>query len=152
MTVITSVDSGGQPAGFACQAFAALSLDPPLVVFCPSRASATWRVIASSGHFTANVLAASQTDVARAFGRSGGDKFAGLSWSVGVTGAPVLDGVLTWAACTVEAVHDGGDHHVVIGRIAELGDVAPGEPLLFYRGGYGLNPNLPDWPAPDAWL
>lgn len=48
VTVITTVD-GGRPAGYACQAFAALSLTPPLVLFCPSRSSATWPVIQRAG-------------------------------------------------------------------------------------------------------
>jgi 3-hydroxy-9,10-secoandrosta-1,3,5(10)-triene-9,17-dione monooxygenase reductase component len=64
----------------------------------------------------------------------------------------VLDGTLTWAACTVENVHDGGDHHVVIGRITELGDVTTGEPLLFYRGRYGLTDDLPLWPRDGDWI
>jgi hypothetical protein len=56
VTVITTVGPGGRPHGFTCQSFAALSLDPPLVLFCPSRASATWPRIARAGHFCANVL------------------------------------------------------------------------------------------------
>jgi 3-hydroxy-9,10-secoandrosta-1,3,5(10)-triene-9,17-dione monooxygenase reductase component len=158
VTVITTSEDG-KPAGFACQAFAALSLDPPLLLFCPSRSSATWQTVARTGHFTANVLSDAQRDVARTFGLRGADKFADVPWSVGVTGDPVLTGVLTWAACTVEAVHDGGDHHVVIGRVAELGEVEPGEPLLFYRGRYGLADGPPEvvdtllaWPRHADWM
>jgi 3-hydroxy-9,10-secoandrosta-1,3,5(10)-triene-9,17-dione monooxygenase reductase component len=135
--VITTLDDDG-PCGFACQAFAALSLDPPLVLFCPGRLSGTWQRIARSGHFCANILAASQQDIARAFGTRGtADKFAGVPWSLSESGAPVLDGVLTWAACTVCDVHEAGDHYVVIGSVTELGPTRPGEPLLFYRGRYG---------------
>jgi 3-hydroxy-9,10-secoandrosta-1,3,5(10)-triene-9,17-dione monooxygenase reductase component len=114
VTVITTVDPGGRPHGFTCQSFAALSLDPPLVLFCPSRASATWPRIARAGHFCANVLTAGQRDLARAFGTAGADKFAGVTWSPSSSGAPVLAGVLTWAGCEVETVHEGGDHHVVL--------------------------------------
>ena len=99
---------GESEAGFACQSFAALSLDPPLVLFCPSRSSATWPVIARAGHFCANVLTAGQRDLARVFGTAGVDKFAGVRWSPSPSGAPVLAGVLTWAGCAVEAVHAGG--------------------------------------------
>jgi 3-hydroxy-9,10-secoandrosta-1,3,5(10)-triene-9,17-dione monooxygenase reductase component len=174
VTVITTVDSDGSPAGFACQAFAALSLDPPLVVFCPSRTSSTWRVIERSGHFAANVLAASQRDLARVFGApaasanagspgpAGGDKFAGVAWSASASGAPVLGGALAWVACTLDAVHDGGDHLIVTGRVTEIGDVSPGEPLLFYRGRYGVAvqpegpPEVVDtllaWPRHSDWM
>src|ERR1700678_2732337 len=105
ITVITALDDDG-PSGFACQAFGALSLEPPLVLFCPGRSSATWQRIARSGHFCANILTASQRELARVFGTSGGDKFAGVPWSVSASGAAVLDGVLTWVACTVCDVHE----------------------------------------------
>ena len=77
VTVITTCGPNG-PAGFACQAFAALSLDPPLVLFCPSRTSATWPVIERAGRFCANVLADGQQELARRFGTRGADKFAGV--------------------------------------------------------------------------
>jgi len=135
VTVITTADGAG-PAGFACQSFAALSLDPLLVLFCPSRSSATWPRIAAAGHFCANVLAAGQRELARVFGTSGPDKFAGVRWSPSSSGAPVLDGAITWLGCTVEDVHEAGDHYVVLGRVTELGACRGGQPLLFYRGRY----------------
>jgi len=161
VTVITTLDDDG-PAGFACQAFAALSLEPPLVLFCPALVSQTWRRIAQTGHFCANVLGAEQRELARVFGTAAQDKFTGVSWSPCGSGAPVLDGVLTWAGCTVLDVHPAGDHHVVIGQVAELGECRPGEPLLFYRGRYGtLGPTegppevvdtLLSWSRHDDWI
>ena len=146
VTVITTVDGDGSPCGFACQSFAALSLDPPLVLFCPSRSSATWPRIARAGHFCANVLTTAQRELARIFGTPGGDKFAGVAWSPSSSGAPVLAGVLTWVGCEVEAVHEAGDHHVVLGRVVELGPCGAEQPLLFYRGRYGV----PDAASADA--
>jgi len=161
VTVITTADERG-PAGFACQSFAALSLEPPLVLFCPSRSSATWARIAATGHFCANVLTEGQRDLARAFGTAGADKFAGVPWSPSASGAPVLGGVLTWAGCVVEAVHEAGDHHVVLGRVTELGPCRAGQPLLFYRGRYGVPaaaegpPEVVDtllaWPRHADWI
>ena len=147
VTVITAVGEAG-PAGFACQAFAALSLVPPLVLFCPGRSSVTWPVIARAGSFCANVLADGQQELARKFGVSGGDKFAGVRWSPSPSGAPVLDGALTWVDCTVEAVHEAGDHHLVVGRVTGLGECRAGQPLLFFRGRYAAtDPRLADGPA-----
>ncbi|SRR5581483_1075202 len=163
VTIITTADAAG-PAGFACQAFAALSLDPPLVLFCPSKTSATWPRIAASGVFCVNVLDAGQRELARVFGASGADKFAGVGWAPAASGAPVLDGVLAWAGCEVVQVHDAGDHHVVMGRVTELGECPPGEPLLFYRGRYGVTaasqaeepPEVVDtilaWPDHADWI
>lgn len=137
VTIITTADEAG-PAGFACQAFAALSLEPPLVLFCPSKTSATWPRVATAGVFCVNVLDAGQRELARVFGTSGADKFAGVGWAPCASGAPVLDGVLAWAGCEVVGTHDAGDHYIVTGRVAELGECQPGEPLLFYRGRYGV--------------
>jgi len=158
VAVITGYD-GVAPAGFACQSFAALSLDPPLVLFCPSRNSRTWPVIAASGHFAVNVLANGQRDISTAFGSPGTDKFAGLDWSPAPSGAPLLAGALTWIDCVLETVHDAGDHHVVVGRVTALGDICDERPLLFHRGRYTVTEPVPDgladmlsWPGPDGWL
>lgn len=135
VTVVTSMD-GSEPVGFACQSFSSLSLDPPLVLFCPSRTSRTWARIQRTGYFGVNVLAEDQREVSRRFGRPGADRFAGLGWAPSPNGAPIIDGVLTWVDCVMEAVHGAGDHFVVIGRVTDLGPQGDGRPLLFYRGSY----------------
>jgi 3-hydroxy-9,10-secoandrosta-1,3,5(10)-triene-9,17-dione monooxygenase reductase component len=161
VTVVTALD-GAVPVGFACQAFAALSLEPPLVLFCPGRLSRSWPVIERAGWFCVNVLTQAQREISTIFGRSGVDKFASVSWTPAPSGAPVLDGVLTWIDCSVEMVHDAGDHFVVIGRVAALGEHRDERPLLFYRGGYtatepagpapGILDNLITWSRHDDWI
>ena len=164
VTVVTSLDGNGAPVGFACQAFAALSLDPPLVLFCPSKSSSTWPQIERSGRFCVNVLADEQRELSRVFGRSGADKFAGVRWSPAANGTPVLDGVVTWAACQVEAVQVAGDHLVVTGLVTELGPSTDSRPLLFYKGRYTTTassspfdpPEVVDtllaWPRHNDWM
>ncbi|MFH8794969.1 flavin reductase family protein [Streptomyces sp. NPDC017941] len=130
---------GPGPAGFACQSFASLSLDPPLVSFMVARTSTTWPRIARAGVFCVNVLGADQGPLCRAFAVSGADKFAGVAHDAApVTGSPRLAGVTAWIDCTVHAVHTGGDHLIVVGRVEALG-AEPGEaaPLLFHRGAFG---------------
>ncbi len=137
VTVVTA--PGDAPAGFACQSFSSLSLDPPLVCFMVARTSTTWPRIARAGVFCVNVLGADQADLCRAFAVSGADKFAGVTYDAApVTGAPRLAGVSAWVDCTVHAVHTGGDHLIVVGRVEAL-DAAEGEaaPLLFHRGRLG---------------
>lgn len=136
VSVITALDAD-EPVGFACQAFAALSIDPPLILFCPKKDLAGWPRIARAGSFCVNVLSAEQIRVARAFGTAGADKFGSVGWSMAPSGGPVLDGVLTWAGCSVLAVHEAGDHYIVIGLVNELGDCRSGEPLLYYQGRLG---------------
>ncbi|MEU6131223.1 3-hydroxy-9,10-secoandrosta-1,3,5(10)-triene-9,17-dione monooxygenase reductase subunit [Saccharopolyspora sp. NPDC047091] len=154
VTVVAGRD-GDRPIGFTCQSFAALSLDPPLVLFCPGRGSRTWPLLAASGRFCVNVLADGQEAVSAAFGRGGVDKFATVGWHPAPSGSPVLDDVLAWADCAVEAVHEAGDHYVVVGRVHALGEGDPHRPLLFYRGTYANVEEPPPpliWPREDDWL
>jgi flavin reductase (DIM6/NTAB) family NADH-FMN oxidoreductase RutF len=132
--VVAALDSG-QPAGFTCQSFFSLSLEPPLIALAPGKASTSWPRVALADGFCANVLADDQEVVARTFARSGPDKFAGVNWSAGDTGHPHLSGCLAWIDCVIETVHDAGDHHLVIGRVVGL-EAGAGRPLLFYRGGF----------------
>ncbi len=139
VTVVTAYDEeGGGPAGFACQSFASLSLDPPLVAFMVGRTSTTWPRIARAGAFCVNVLGADQEAVCRAFAVSGAhaDKFAGVPHTPApTTGSPRLLGAPAWLDCTVHAVHTGGDHLVVVGRVHALDATDEGgDPLLFHQG------------------
>nr|WP_083970916.1 flavin reductase family protein [Actinoplanes awajinensis] len=130
--------AGGRafPAGFACQAFVPLSLDPPLVLFCPQAGSQTWQRIQDTGLFCVNVLGEDHHELSRAFGTSRPDKFDGVAWTPSPGGMPILRDALTWAECRVEAVHPGGDHVIVVGRVLTLGECRDGGPLLFFQGRY----------------
>ena len=148
ITIVTTVDED-TPVGFACQSFAALSLDPPLVLFCPSKNSRSWAAIERSGRFAVNVLGEDQQDTCARFGSREPDKFAGVGWSPSPLGSPILDGSLAHVDCTTETVHDGGDHVIVVGRVHSLGEINGERPLLFYRGQYtGIEP---DKTVPAPW-
>ncbi|MFJ9560002.1 flavin reductase family protein [Streptomyces fuscichromogenes] len=139
VTVITAPAAEGEPspAGFACQSFSSLSLDPPLVCFMVGRTSATWPRIARAGVFCVNVLGAHQGQLCRGFAVSGADKFAGVGYDAApVSGSPRLTGAAAWADCTIHAVHTGGDHLIVVGRVDALGASAADDvaPLLFHKG------------------
>jgi 3-hydroxy-9,10-secoandrosta-1,3,5(10)-triene-9,17-dione monooxygenase reductase component len=136
IVAITGRDADGAPAGMTVSSFTSVSLDPPLVAFLPGKSSATFPLVARRGTFCANVLAAGQEDLCRALAVSGGDKFAGVSWRPGPHGDPVLDGVVAWIACTIDVVHDAGDHHIVIGHVDDLAADTTADPLLFFRSRY----------------
>ena len=150
VTVVTAA-LDGQPAGFACQSFAAVSLEPPLVLFCPSRASRSWPVIERAGRFGVNVLTHHQAEVSAAFGSSRPDKFETAGWTASAGGVPILDGALAWVEATIEAVHPAGDHYVVIGRVVALGGGGESPPLLFHRGRYTA-PSAETQPPAPHWL
>jgi 3-hydroxy-9,10-secoandrosta-1,3,5(10)-triene-9,17-dione monooxygenase reductase component len=135
MTIVTATEDG-EPVGFTCQSFAALSLDPPMVLLAPAKSSTSWPRIARAGAFCVNILAVNQEAVCRAFAVSGGDKFDGVKWSPGVTGAPLITGSLATVECTLGAIYEGGDHELVTGHVVDM-EIGEGSPLLFYRSGFG---------------
>jgi flavin reductase (DIM6/NTAB) family NADH-FMN oxidoreductase RutF len=135
VTVVAGMD-GEQPVGLAVGSFFSLSLEPALVGFCVDRSSSSWARMAPSGRFCVNVLGADQEDVSRTFASSGDDKFRGIGWRPAESGSPLIDGVLAWIDCEIDQVHDGGDHHIVVGKVLGLGVGGEGDPLVFFRGGY----------------
>ena len=142
VTVVTSV-SGGEPVGMTCQSFSSVSLDPPLVMFCPAKTSRAWPLMRAAGFFCVNFLSEGQREVSNAMASKGADKFEDVRWQPAETGAPLLEGVLGYVDCTVETVHEAGDHYIVVGRVRQLAlgderavDVDDVAPLLFHRGAY----------------
>jgi 3-hydroxy-9,10-secoandrosta-1,3,5(10)-triene-9,17-dione monooxygenase reductase component len=137
VTVITAAGPDG-PAGLCVGSFASVSLDPPLVAFCAGDQSSSWPKIEAAGHYCVNILADDQEDIARVFAGRGEDKFAGIGWRPSVaTGAPVIHDVLAWIDTRIEAVHQAGDHWIVVGRVLDLEIGHEGGPLVFFRGGFG---------------
>ena len=135
LTLITGMHEG-KPAGLTCQSFFSLSLEPPLIAFAPGKSSTSWPKVASSGSICVNVLAEDQEALARTFAQSGTEKFEGVGWEPAANDAPRLTGSLAWLDCTVENVHEEGDHWLVTAKV-EVAETNEGEPLLFYRGGFG---------------
>ncbi len=141
--VITASNAESGPAAMVVGSFTSVSLDPPLVAFFPDRKSSSWPAIERAGRFCVNVLAADQLALSSRFSAKGGDKFAGLDYRLSANGSPVLDDIVAWVDCTLEAVHEAGDHYIAVGRVHELDVIRPDQPLLFFRGGYGMFTPLP---------
>ncbi|WP_235736098.1 flavin reductase family protein [Nocardioides alcanivorans] len=140
VTVVTSM-SDGAPVGMTCQSFSSVSLDPPLVTFIPTKTSRAWPLMQRSGHFAVNILAADQVDISNRMASRGADKFADTEWTLSKTGSPLLAGTVGYVDCTVHAVHDAGDHWIVVGRVQDMDFVVDDEglspdPLLYFQGKY----------------
>ena len=134
VTVITAATAEG-PMGITANSFTSVSLDPPLVLWCPARGSKRFAHFAAAPHFAIHVLGDGQLDVARGFA-SGAGHFAAPPGQVTPEGVPVLDAALARFDCALHAAHDGGDHVIIVGRVLR---VLPGEgaPLVFSGGDYG---------------
>lgn len=135
VTVVTTI-SGGQPIGLTCQSFTSVSLDPPLVAFLPTKQSRAFSAIQRAGHFCVNFLSADQADVSNQMAGRSDDKFAGIGWQPSASGSALLDGVIGYVDCTVHAVHEAGDHYIVIGKVVDLDVGVDADPLLYFRAGY----------------
>lgn len=143
VTVVTALDPGengspARPVGLAIGSFTSVSLDPPLIAFLPTKTSGSWPGIARAGRFCVNVLCADQGNVAAQFASRAEDKFAGIDWEPAPgTGAPRLAGCLAWMDCDIDAVHDAGDHYIVVGAVREMDVDRDEAPMLFFKGKYG---------------
>ncbi|VEG54901.1 flavin reductase domain-containing protein [Mycolicibacterium aurum] len=136
IAVITAHD-GDRPIGFTCQSVTSVSLEPPYISFCPSKASTSWPLIRKVGTLCVNILAAEQKSLCARFAGPTGDRFAGTNWRRGANGAPTLDGTLASVEAQVELEHSAGDHSIVVARVTGLWAHEERGPLLFYRGSYG---------------
>ncbi|WP_420145750.1 flavin reductase family protein [Sphingobium sp.] len=134
---VTAIEADGTPVGMVVGSFNSVSLDPPLVAFFPAKSSGTWPRIQAVGKFCVNVLASDQKALCRQIAAPGPDKFTGVSHRTSANGSPILDDVVAWIDCTLDAVHEAGDHDIVVGRVVALEVDRPGSPLLFFQGNYG---------------
>ncbi len=137
ITIITTIDGDGSPAGFTANSFTSLSLDPPLVLFCLDRRVASFDAFREGGKFAVNILGNDQQDLSTRFATSGPEKWDGVEFDAMDGGCPLFEGCIANFDCDVHAIHDGGDHVIVVGKVNRMSrsDGSP-DPLLYFRGGY----------------
>ena len=152
VTAITALANDG-PRGCAANAVTSLSLDPPLMLVCLERTSSTHASLKAAGAFAINILdqSAESRALCRLFASRSEDKFAGVAFARGKTGAPLLALATGWLECELVDSHESGDHTIFIGRVLAAGD-AGRPPLVYFRGEFAslrLDPAHPD-PAPPG--
>jgi len=81
-------------------------------------------------------------------------------WEPAPSGSPFIHGALAWLDCRICAVHEAGDHYLVVGEVLHLAAAGAGDPLVFFRGAFGTfaagtgavpQPAAPREPADDVW-
>ena len=135
VTVITAQHQDG-PVGMACNSVTSVSLEPPLIAFCPARESETWQALRAAGRFCVNVMAEHHEIATRAFARKGIDRFAGVAHHPR-PGGPALDDAVAWLDCQIRAEYEAGDHLIVVADVVGLEARDDAAPLVFFRGAYG---------------
>ncbi|MGH2883384.1 MAG: flavin reductase family protein [Solirubrobacteraceae bacterium] len=132
ITSATSAASGGMTANALCS----LSLEPLLALVCFENNARTLPIVREARRFGVNVLSAEQEELARVFASKlpESEKLDGVSHRY-LAGVPIIEGALSWVACTLRELIAGGDHTIAIGEVVAMG-LGEGEPLLWYEGQY----------------
>ena len=137
VTVI-AIDVDGEIRAMTANSFTSLSLDPPLVLFCLGKETKAGHHIRSAPGFSISILREDQRDLSSYFAGAWAldadpPPFSFTEWE----GGPRLDGCMAALGCRTHAIHEGGDHWIVVGQvIATYRDEDAGEPLVFFRGRY----------------
>jgi flavin reductase (DIM6/NTAB) family NADH-FMN oxidoreductase RutF len=137
VTIIATVTPAGEPCGLTANAFASVSLEPPLVLVCLEHGADTCAALLNADVFSVNFLSADSEAISRRF--AGSDvpgKFRDVTYRRGASGAPILEDALAWVDCRVHATHESGDHTIFVGAVLDAG-ARDGDPLLYFRGRYG---------------
>ena len=134
VTVVTASTPAG-PVGMTVNSFASLSLDPPLVLWSAAKQSSRHGAYANAPHFAVHILSAEQDRLSTLFTKSGGG-FDELLWDQNREGVPVIAGTLARFECERSALHDAGDHTLIVGRVLRAAH-REGDPLCFSRGRFG---------------
>lgn len=136
IAVVTAIDPDGHPVGLTVNSFSAVSLNPPLVLWCLDNGSHNLEAFRRASHHAITILAADQQDLSNRFATWPTDRFAGLPWQPGLGGAPLLPGACASFEVANETAHLAGDHTVFIGRVERFTEAPDRAPLLYFGGGY----------------
>ena len=135
VAILTTRSAEGEPHGLTINSFTSLSLEPPLVMAAVAHSSAQLQAFETSSSFAINILSEEQQDLSRRFAKVPEERFNGIAWRVGASGAPLIDRTITSIECRTVHRIDVGDHRVLIGE-AVAAHVSDGRPLLFFRSSY----------------
>ncbi len=135
VTVITTLGPGGKAEGITANSFTALSLEPPLILWCIAKSTPAHKFFTACTYFSVNVLKADQLDLCSRFAGPSDNKFEGVEWRKGGGGVPLLKDSLAFFECENYEFHDGGDHTILVGKVYNF-SYTEGAPLLFNAGKY----------------
>jgi len=140
VTVVTVRDAAGHAWGMTVSAVTSLSLVPPMLLVCIDRAAAIHDMITGVEWFGINVLEENQAEVARRFAHRDKHSYDEHRGDHSPGGLPLVPGAVAYVDVLRTAVHQGGDHSIIVGDVA-WSAVREGRPLCYFRSTYtGLAP------------
>ena len=134
VTIVTARAADGRLLGLTANSFNSVSLEPPLVLWSLSSQSSSMPGFQEAAHYAINVLAADQRLLAERFSRKGIDRFEGVAWRAGLTGAPLIDGAVAVFECRNRSQHAEGDHIIFVGEVAHCNRRVGATPLVYHGG------------------
>jgi flavin reductase (DIM6/NTAB) family NADH-FMN oxidoreductase RutF len=140
VTIVTTLDDS-RPVGITVNAFASVSLEPPLVMVALDQRRFIIPAIEASGRYAVNVLVEDQQWLSDCFAGANvnpsRDAFCGAPWHPGQTGLPLIAGAIAALECRVVERIALGDHRLFIGAVEAVGVWEPdAPPLLYHRRRY----------------
>ena len=136
VTVVTGLTPERIPVGVTVNAFASVSLDPPLVLICLANTTGCLSAFSEGDRFCVNILSEDQQALSEEFAGPQEHKFKDRTFETWDSGCPVLPGCLANLECTRNTVHQAGDHFIVVGRVDRIERAEKGRPLVYYQSTY----------------
>lgn len=136
VTVVSTKDTAGKLHGITVSAFCSVSLDPPMVLICIEKSTFSHYAFEESGVFVVNILRDSQAVLSERFAAPFEDKFEDVEYYSSVEGIPILKDALANLECRLKFSYHGGDHSIFVGQVENV-TLNDGDPLVYFRGGYG---------------
>jgi flavin reductase (DIM6/NTAB) family NADH-FMN oxidoreductase RutF len=140
VAVAAVIGEGGVPHGLTVSSFTSVSLQPPLVLICLGHAVTNIEEFRRARYFGLSFLRDDQRPLSERFALKGHDRFDGVAWYSGGTGAPLIAGALGAMECAAYQRFNSGDHDIFVGEVVRA-HVSDGSPLIYYASRYrGLSP------------
>lgn len=136
VAVVSTKDTADRLHGITVSAFCSVSLEPPMVLICVEKTTASHYAFLESGVFVVNILDGSQSNLSERFAAPYTEKFDDSEFRPGIEGLPVLKDALASLECRLASAFDGGDHTIFVATV-EYVTVRDGDPLVYFKGEYG---------------
>ena len=134
VTIVTACTEGGVLVGLTASSFNSVSLSPPLVLWSLAQAAASMTAFSAGSHYAINILGAEQQDLARQFAARDVDRYQGVAFTLGASGAPLLQGAAATFECFNRSRYEEGDHVIFVGEVERCARRAGASPLLYHGG------------------
>lgn len=134
VTIVTARTPEGELVGLTANSFNSVSLAPPLVLWSLARSAGSMAAFSAGSHYAINILGADQQDLARQFAARDVDRYQGVAFSLGASGAPLLQGAAASFECFNRSRYEEGDHVIFVGEVERCDHRAGASPLLYHGG------------------